>query len=143
MNQENKPPFWEHFEHGADIGIRGFGQTVEQAFEQCAMALTSVISNMDSIGVKECLTLKCNANNLDFLLIDWLNEIIYLMATRKMLFKSFEVHINNCHLNASACGEPVNIGRHKPAVEIKGATFTELKVQKNNHGWIAQCIVDV
>jgi len=143
MEPDIENPGWEHFEHGADIGIRGYGSTLNLAFEQCAIALTSVVCKLETISATECLSLECNAESYDFLLIDWINELIYLMATRKMLFKSFEVHINNYHLNASVCGEPVDIEKHKPAVEIKGATFTELEVRKYQDNWIAQCVVDV
>lgn len=143
MNHISKIPFWEHFEHVADIGVRGYGDSVSQAFEQCAIALTSVVSDIAMVNAEECLTVACDAENYDFLLIDWLNELIYLMATRNMLFKSFVVHIDNCKLSATVCGETVDIPRHKPAVEIKGATFTELKVAKYNNGWLAQCVVDV
>ena len=143
MTQEDKSVYWEHFEHGADIGVRGLGKTLSQAFEQCAIALTSVITNIESINAIECLSIDCKADDVDFLLIDWLNELIYLMATKNMLFKSFDIEVSNDELNARVCGEPVDVARHKPAVEIKGATFTELKVEKINGGWVAQCIVDV
>jgi SHS2 domain-containing protein len=66
------------------------------------------------------------------------------MATRKMLFSRFEIDINGEKLTASAWGEPVDVDRHQPAVEIKGATLTELKVANTaDSGWLAQCIVDV
>lgn len=140
---KGKSPLWEHFEHAADIGIRGYGTTLDQAFEQCAIALTAVISDLETINATECLNVQCQAENVDFLLIDWLNELIYLMATKNMLFKSFNVHIDKFKLSANICGESINTTQHAPAVEIKGATFTELKVEKNNNGWMAQCVVDV
>jgi len=143
MPLNKNSPGWEHFEHDADIGIRGWGNTVTQAFEQCAVALSSVVSNIETISAQESLTLACDAENLDFLLLDWLNELIYLMATKNMLFRSFDVDINDCKLIAIIHGESVNIAKHKPAVEIKGATFTELKVERKNDGWLAQCVVDV
>lgn len=143
MIKENNLARWEHFEHGADIGVRGFGKTPGQAFEQCAVALSSVITNIESVNALECLSVACQGDDIDFLLVDWLNELIYLMATRNMLFKSFAVEISNDGLNAKVCGEAVDITRHKPAVEIKGATLTELKVEQLNDVWLAQCIVDV
>lgn len=143
VTRDNSQTHWEYFEHGADIGIRGFGRTLSQAFEQCAIALTSVISSIEIINASRFLSLECDAENYEFLLVDWLNELIYLMATKNMLFKSFNVDINNCHLSASVGGETINVASHKPAVEIKGATFTELKVEKDYNGWVAQCVVDV
>lgn len=66
------------------------------------------------------------------------------MALRHMLFSRFEVALEGQRLNATAWGEPVDPGKHQPAVEIKGATYTELKVGRDESGrWLAQCVVDV
>lgn len=135
---------WEYFEHEADIGIRGYADTLSQAFEQAALALSSVITDVDKIENRSCIEIRCEAPDYEVLFIDWLNEIIYQMATRKMLFSSYRVAIEDRQLTASLCGEPADQGKHQPAVEIKGATFTELKVMQSNDGaWMAQCVVDV
>jgi tRNA nucleotidyltransferase (CCA-adding enzyme) len=65
------------------------------------------------------------------------------MTLRKMLFSRFEVRIVDNRLDATAWGEPIEMGRHKPAVEVKGATYTELYVDQIEGTWIAQCVVDV
>jgi tRNA nucleotidyltransferase (CCA-adding enzyme) len=65
------------------------------------------------------------------------------MATRKMLFVRFQVTIRDHALEGQAWGEPIEPGRHKPAAEAKGATFTALKVGREDARWIAQCVVDV
>ena len=84
------------------------------------------------------------APNLELLLVDWLNALIYEMTTRSMLFSDFRVNIDGLTLSAQANGEKVDRGRHEPAVEPKGATFTELEVSRDPEGqWVAQCIVDV
>lgn len=135
---------WEHFEHEADIGVRGYGNTLEQAFEQTALALSSVITDLNKINPVECLHVECRAPDNEVLLVDWLNELVYQMATRHMLFSTFNINIDNHHLTASICGESAEPARHQPAVEIKGATFTELKVTQDKTGyWMAQCVVDV
>ncbi|WP_455207467.1 archease [Kaarinaea lacus] len=137
-------PGWEHFEHKADIGVRGYGNTLEEAFTQAALALSSVITDLDKIETRECITVECEAPEYDLLLVDWLNELVYQMATRKLLFASFKVQIHGHCLQAEICGETAVQQRHQPAVEIKGATFTELKVYQTTDGqWIAQCVVDV
>ncbi len=84
-----------------------------------------------------------HAPDPEILLTDWLNALMYVMATRKMLFSRFEVCIEDDRLHAHAWGEPVNRLRHQPVVEIKGATYTELAVTHDETGWIAQCVVDV
>lgn len=135
---------WEHFEHEADIGVRGYGNTLQEAFIQAALAMSSVVTDLDKIENKECINIECEAPENDLLFVDWLNEIIYAMATRSMLFCDFKVQIDDHRLQAQICGEPADQKKHQPAVEIKGATFTELKVyQAGNGEWIAQCVVDV
>ncbi|MDH3635139.1 MAG: archease [Gammaproteobacteria bacterium] len=135
---------WEHLEHGADIGVRGYGSSLAEAFTQAALSLSSVVTELDKINPSESVTVECDAKEFDLLLVDWLNEIVYQMATRNMLFGRFEVQIRDHHLQAQLFGEEVDQGKHQPAVEIKGATFTDLKVyQTNDNEWIAQCIIDV
>jgi tRNA nucleotidyltransferase (CCA-adding enzyme) len=135
---------WEHFEHKADIGVRGYGATLQEAFTQAALAMSSVVTELDQIDNRECINIECKAPENDLLFVDWLNEIIYVMATRRMLYCDFKVEIHNHHLQAEICGEAADQKKHQPAVEIKGATFTELKVYQNDVGeWVAQAIVDV
>jgi len=135
---------WEHFSHKADIGIRGLGSTKEQAFEQAAMALTAVITNVDKVEPKEKVEIICQGIDDELLLIDWLNSLLYQMDIHKMLFCRFEVHINKSNLNGIAWGQKIDISRHRPAVEVKAATYSALSVQQNENGtWTAQCIVDV
>jgi len=136
--------YWAHFPHEADVGIRGVGASKQEAFEQAAMALAAVVTDPQRIAPREEVTIACSAPDDELLLVDWLNALIYEMATRKMLFARFEVHLTGGRLNAKAWGEKVDVARHEPAVEPKGACYTELKVTQDAAGaWIAQCVVDV
>lgn len=135
---------WEHFAHGADIGVRGIGVTKESAFEQAAIALTAVITEPSRITARRRVPIRCEAADREALLVDWLNALVYEMAVRRMIFRRFEVHISENRLQAEAWGEDVDVARHEPAVEVKGATYTSLFVGRNAEGeWIAQCVVDV
>lgn len=135
---------WEHFSHGADIGVRGWGSTPAAAFEQAAVALAAAVADLGSIRLEEQVDIHCEAPSLDILLVDWLNALIYEMSTRSMLFGEFRARIDGLELQGTACGERVDRERHQPVVEPKGATFTELCVRRDDEGrWVAQCIVDV
>lgn len=135
---------WEHFRHEADIGVRGWGETREAAFEQAALALTAVIADPASVEASQPLSIACNAPDAALLFCDWLNALVFEMATRHMLFSRFEVRIAGDTLEATAWGEPVDPEKHRPAVEIKGATYAELDVSRQADGsWRAQCVVDV
>ena len=135
---------WEHFDHGADIGVRGVGPTKQAAFEQIALALTGVMTDPTTVRPQVAVEIGCEAPTDELLVVDWLNALVYEMATRHMLFAAFAVAIDGSHLQATAWGERVDAARHEPAVEVKGATFTELRVGRQDAGgWLAQCVVDV
>ncbi len=137
------PGHWEHFSHMADIGIRGVGASIDEAFAQAAIALTATITEPTTVRVEESVQLDFSSPDRETLLYDWLNALIYEMAVRRILFSHFQVHINDCRLQAQAWGERVDRARHQPAVEVKGATYTELRVAEEDGTWIAQCVIDV
>ena len=135
---------WEHFYHQADIGVRGIGTSKEEAFEQGATALTAVITDVNSLDPENLVDVFCEAPDDELLFVDWLNSIVYEMAIRKMLFCRFEVHIEDGRLRGHLWGQSIDVAKHQPAIEIKGATYTELLVECDAEGaWIAQCVVDV
>ena len=137
------PPDWEHFSHDADIGVRGYGITKAQAFEQAAFALTAVITDPSGVALREAVSIRCEAPDDELLFVDWLNQLIYEMATRRMLFGRFAVKLEGKTLAAMAWGETTDIRRHHPAVEVKGATYTALRVAQEHGRWLAQTVVDV
>jgi SHS2 domain-containing protein len=135
---------WEHYSHTADMGIRGFGATKEQAFAEAALAMIAIGIDPKEIRLLQQIEISCEADDDELLFIDWLNSIIYEMATQKMLFSEFEVIISGKQLTGKARGEKLDLAKHKPIVEIKGATYSDLKVYQDKDGtWIAQCIVDI
>ena len=134
---------WEHFIHGADIGVRGIGETKAEAFAQTALALTAVITDPADVQPRDETIIHCEAPDDELLLVDWLNALIYETSTRHVLFSRFEIEINGTQLRARCWGEPLDQQRHQPIVEIKGATYTELSVKEENGTWVAQTVVDV
>jgi len=134
---------WEHFAHDADIGIRGWGRTPAEAFEQGAYALTAAVTQK-TVTPRSEVRVSCSAPDLELLFVEWLNAIIYEMAVRRMLFGQFAVQIENGRLHGTLRGEQVDVVRHAPAAEPKGATYTALKVARDAGGlWSAACVVDV
>jgi SHS2 domain-containing protein len=135
---------WEHFAHGADIGIRGRGATPAEAFANAGVALTAVVTDPSLVRPASAVRIQCQVPDLELLFCEWLNTLIFNMATRHMLFSRFEVHFHDGRLDAEVYGEPVDVARHAPAVEVKGATLTELAVRQEPDGrWLAQCVLDV
>lgn len=134
---------WEHFIHGADIGVRGVGDSLHEAFEQAALALTAVMTDPQGVRPEQEIVIDCEAPDDELLLVDWLNALIYRTATNGLLFGDTRVEIDQHRLHAVCRGEPVDRERHQPVVEIKGATYTELAVRQVDGQWLAQTVVDV
>jgi len=134
---------WEQFPHDADVGLRGRGPSIEVAFEQAALALTGIVTDAE-IAATTRVEVTCEAPDVELLLVEWLNAIIYEMAVRSMLFGRFEVEITGTRLRGVLWGEPIDQAKHLPACEPKGATYTALRVAQGADGlWSAGCVIDV
>jgi SHS2 domain-containing protein len=135
---------WEHFEHAADIGVRGCGASLAEAFEQAALALAAAVTDPRNVNATTAIEIRCEAPDAELLLVDWLNALIYEMATRKLCFARFRVEVDGMRLRGHAWGERLDPARHDLAVEPKGATYTALRVEQTPDGlWLAQCVIDV
>jgi tRNA nucleotidyltransferase (CCA-adding enzyme) len=134
---------WEHYSHTADMGIRGFGSTMEEAFARAALAMVAISVDLKKIKQKQKIEVVCEQQDSELLLIAWLDNLLYEMAVKKMLFSRFEVKITNERLTGRAWGEKLDVKRHQPAVEIKGITYSDLKVAHEKGKWTAQCVVDI
>jgi protein archease len=134
---------WEHYEHSADIGVRGIGASKAEAFEQAGLALTAVMTDPGAVELRDRIDIECEAPDDELLLAEWLNALVLETATRKMLFGRFLARIEGTRLTASAWGEKIDVARHHPAAEVKGATYTTLRVARENGAWLAQTVVDV
>ena len=135
---------WEHFDHRADIGVRGTGDSMAEAFANAALALTAVVTDPALVAPRAAVRVRCEAPDPELLLVDWLNALVFEMARRRMLFREFAVAIDGPRLRAVLKGDKINVERHRPAVEVKGATYSQLRVARDPDGrWTAQCVVDV
>ncbi len=134
---------YETFDHEADIGIRGFGDSIEEAFENAAVALYSVMVNINAVHSGEKKEVTASAPDREELLVEWLNALLSLSDLERMVFSRFEVKIEGTSLSGIAWGEKLDRHRHEPRVEVKGATYHMLDVRKQHDGYMVQCVVDV
>ncbi len=135
---------WEHFPHAADMGVRGIGRTKNEAFEGAAKALVALATDIETVSPKEKVEVSLSAPDDEQLLVEWLDALVFEMATRLWVFSRFEVRIEGGRLEGALWGEPFDETRHGTGVEVKGPTFTELHVGMRDDGlWVAQLIVDV
>jgi SHS2 domain-containing protein len=143
-NLQTMHTHWEHFAHGADIGVRGYGPTPAAAFEQAALALTGVVTDPAKVQPATEVAMVCEAPDDELLLARWLNTVASEMGQRHMLFGRYEVRLDGHRLQGRAFGEAASLARHAPRVEVKGATCTALHVgPEPRGGWVAQTVVDV
>lgn len=140
---------WEHFEHGADVGVRGSGRTREEAFVAAAHGLFALVAaEGGSIRSEIEAPLACEARGIEELFVAFLNELIYLLGARRLVLGDFRVAIEEAapdawRLTGTAWGETYDPARHESTVEPKGATYTALRVAERDGSWEAQCVVDV
>ncbi len=137
-------PGFETFEHGADIGIRGIGSTLEEAFVNAAKALFSlIVINLEAVKPEKRIEIEAEGETKEELFLDWLNRLLSAAGIENLVFSEFGCEIKETRLKGFAAGEPIDEERHELGVEVKGATYTMLKVEKINGLWVAQCVVDV
>lgn len=141
---------FETFEHGADIGIRGYGKTLEEAFSNILKALFSLVTeniNFDTLSVAKKFKISLEAEALDELLVVFINRILTFFALEGVIFKDFEGKIifenGKIRLEGYVGGEDFDPETYGLGVEVKGATFTLAKVEKISDKWMVQCVVDV
>jgi len=143
---------YEHFPHEADIGIRGIGKTIEESFCEAAKALFNVEVKIKKVHAEKKVKIRADASNLSELLVEWLNALLAKASIHEMVFSKFKVKIEEKKgkqkLMGEAFGERLDVEKHSAKEEVKGATYSQLKVEKATKGkhkgkWIAQCIVDV
>ncbi len=135
------------FEHEADIGIKGEGKTIEEAFQETAKAMFSVMANLEKVGEVEKISGKTNGTDLVSLLVNWLNQLLAEKDIHSMILKSFKARImhknNGYEIEWEAKGEKMNTEKQDLKTEVKAATFHMAEVEEKNGEWTAQCIVDV
>jgi SHS2 domain-containing protein len=134
---------YETFEHEADIGIRGFGSSIREAFENAARAMYSVMVKIEAIKPLERKEIAVSAPDGELLLVEWLNALLSLSDIERMVFSRFEVRIEGTSLTGTAWGEQLDRRRHEPKVEVKGATYHMLRVKTEGGRYVAECVVDV
>ena len=133
---------YELFEHKADIGIRGIGSSLEEAFAEAARAMVSVMIDIDKVIPIKPVEIKCNADNDEELFVEFLNKLLAEATINEMVFSKFIVQIRNHELTGTAKGEKLDPEKHEVKTEVKAATYSQLKIQRNDK-FVAQCIVDV
>jgi SHS2 domain-containing protein len=135
---------FEIIDHTADVGIIAYGADVEELFSNAALALFSLITEPERVEEKLHLNLEVNSEDRDSLLVEWLNELIYLFDAKHILFSRFEIEsLTHNQLKATCYGEGFDPMKHKIKIGVKAATYHMLKLDKSDDGCKAQIILDI
>jgi protein archease len=135
---------FELVDHTGDLGVRVFGESLSQLFELAAHALTFILTEPETIRLKETRKFQLEAKTDEELLITWLNELVYLFDTKGLLFKTYDVlSVHDHRLEALAQGESYVEDRHPIKTTVKAATYHQLKIENRQGVWTAQVIFDL
>ena len=135
---------FEIFEHTADLGLRVRAEDRESLFAEAGRGLLSVIAaEPEQVRPSREVTIQIQGTELDYLLFDWLNELLFKFETERLLLVEFDVRITAEGLVATARGEPFDPERHELEHEVKAITYHQLKVEQTPQGWLAEVILDI
>jgi SHS2 domain-containing protein len=142
MTEESRGSF-EFIDHTADAGIRVEAPTLEDLFETAGLAFTELVTSADSVDCRVERRFKLEEDDMETLLVSWLQELLYLLDTEDLVFARFQVRIHDFSLEATAWGDVFDPNIHTIKTEIKAVTYHQLEVAKNDQGWQAQVIFDI
>ncbi|RKG82901.1 archease [Corallococcus terminator] len=143
-SEEGRPrAHWEHFTREEQLGVRGVGRSMEQAFELAAQALCALVTDPKRVEVHEELEVTCQSVDHDELLADWLRAVVGAMAGRRLRFQCFAVRLDGLNLFGRGFGERAGSERHGASVAVTGASLTQVSVRQGPGGvWTAEALVD-
>jgi SHS2 domain-containing protein len=135
---------FETFDHTADLGLRIRSADLDTLFVEAAQALFSVIvEDLSTVQANQRIDVQLQGDDREFLLFDWMGELLYHFDAEHLLFSKFEVHVRADGLAASAWGEPLDRSRHVLDHEVKAITYHGLRVEQVGGEWEAEVIVDI
>ena len=139
---------YEYLEHTADIKFLAYGNTLEEVFENAALAMFNVMIDTGKVSGETAREISLKSPDLEYLLVDWLSELLYLFEVDEIVFRKFQVKEirdegNEYSITARASGEKFYPESHPFETEIKAVTYNQLEIEKTADGWKAQVVVDI
>jgi SHS2 domain-containing protein len=139
---------YEYLEHTADIKFLAYGRTLEELFENAALAMFNVMIDTGKVSVETAREVFLKSPDLESLLVDWLSELLYLFEVDEVVFRKFQVNEirdegSEYSITARASGEKFYPESHPFETEIKAVTYNQLEIEKTANSWKAQVVVDI
>ena len=142
MRTVEKP--FEIIDHTADIGIVAYGADIKQVFANAALGLFSLMADPSDFKENTNREMELSAEDVEVLLVEWLNELIYIFDVEHIFFKRFEIDkLTSNQIKVKCFGEKIRPGQHKLNREVKAATYHMLQINKEDGGYKVQVIFDI
>ena len=132
----------------ADIAFEATGRDLPELFTSAADATMNVmIENLDTIEPRETRRIELKNNEIDMLLFDFLQELIYFKDAERLLLRVREIRIDKrdgaYSLSATTVGEPLDARRHQQRADVKAVTLHDFRLEKTEGGWKARVLLDI
>lgn len=140
-------PSYTFLDHTADVLFQAQAPTLNQLFEQCALAVEETQVEIQKLEPKKTVTFSLEAKNVESLLFQFLDELLFYKDAEQVLFSQFQVRIKENAgkflLTCRAQGELLDVQKHQPKVDVKAITMHLFEVEKISRGWKAQVLIDI
>ncbi len=131
----------------ADIAFESYGKNLSELFENSAIATTSIMVDAENLSETADKKIFLHADDIEALLFDFLNELVFIKDTDGLLFRKFKIQItekkDKVELEAILSGEQLNPDKHNLKIDIKAITLHLFKVEKKSSGYKATVVVDI
>ena len=135
---------FEVFDHTADVGIIAYGEDLKEAFANAAYGMFSQIADLRKIKGQISEEIDVQSSDQEALLVDWLNELLYISDVEHIIFSKFEItELDKTSLQARVYGEKIDLSRHQLKTSVKAATYHMLKIETRDKGAKVQFILDI
>ena len=137
---------YELFDHTADLGLRAEAPDLVTLLAEAGRGLCAMlVDNPEDVQPlrEEPLHVAGSPDEAEYLLFDWLNELLHRFEADAMLFAEFDLRLDDSGLHAVARGEPAAPDRHHLAHEVKAITYHGLTCEQTGNRWRAEVIVDI
>ncbi len=137
-------PRYEVIEHTADIGIRAYGANLKELFDNAAYGMFDIIADLEGLKPSTSVKVKLEAQNPEELLVAWLDELIYQFYTKSIIFSKFKIsHLTDTKIEAEACGKNIGDRKSRLKMEVKAATYHNIKIKKEDKIYQVEIIFDI
>ncbi|XP_014210427.1 protein archease-like [Copidosoma floridanum] len=126
------PCKYEYLDHTADVQLHAWGDTMQEAFEQCALAMFNYMTELERVEVKQVFHVEAQGEDMMGLLYHFLDELLFMFSAEPYLVprrvKILEFDQENFRIKARAAGEEFQIGKHTQGAEVKAITYSAMQI---------------